>query len=270
MPAARGPSPAADGTMRPRAPGSRSQSLLVLGIAPAAPRAVPLPTRLAQALAVPGNSPATSAAIAIDLRERRSPSSSATPTRRSSRRRTRSCTVTYAALVELGPTYRFRTEVLSPGYQDGRDLARRRLPEGLRRPDTHVARARDGSRRSSSAQGITRIDGRVLGDESWFDSQAHGARLEVVVLPVRVAAALGARRRPRRLRRSHRAAARPSPPRGDSGSSCARAGSPPAPVGVGRAPRRAYALAAGRVGGAARRCSRRWIATATTSRPSCC
>src|SRR5690349_9918390 len=87
-------------------------ALLVVPVA----RAVPLPTRLAQALAVPGNSPARSGVIAIELPSgapvfERNPDASLIPASNEK------LAVTYAALVELGTAYRFRTEVLSPGYQ---------------------------------------------------------------------------------------------------------------------------------------------------------
>ncbi len=45
--------------------------------------------------------------------------------------------------------------------------------------------------------GITHVKGRVIGDESWFDTRRVGRRLEAQVLSPRVAGALGAHRRPR-------------------------------------------------------------------------
>src|SRR5215471_12272841 len=97
------------------------RALLIVSIAlivvPVA-RAVPLPTRLAQALAVPGNSPARSGVIAIELPSgtpvfERNPDAALIPASNEK------LVVSYAALVELGTTYRFRTEVLSSGYRQG-------------------------------------------------------------------------------------------------------------------------------------------------------
>ena len=209
----RGPSSA---RARPTPPPRRSQSdrasgavlalVTCLAFAPAATAAPPLATRLAQALAVPGISTAQSSAIAIDL---------ATGQTLFARNADRSLapasneklTVTYAALVELGTSYRFRTEVLGVGSQEGNVVARRRLPQGLRRPDAHVAGARaargavDGARHHAHRRARARR--RVV-----VRRAAHGAGLEGGVLHQRVAAALGARRRPRPVRRPHRATAR--------------------------------------------------------------
>src|SRR5262245_65821763 len=84
--------------------------LLALLVVPVA-RAVPLPTRLAQALAVPGNSPAKSGVIAIELPSgtpvfERNPDESLIPASNEK------LAITYTALVELGAAYRFRTEGL--------------------------------------------------------------------------------------------------------------------------------------------------------------
>ena len=48
--------------------------------------------------------------------------------------------VSYTALVELGPTYRFRTEVLGEGRQVGHVWHGRPRAQGLRRPDAVGAR----------------------------------------------------------------------------------------------------------------------------------
>ena len=78
--------------------------------------------------------------------------------------------VTFTALQHLGATYRFRTEVLGRGRQDGPvwhgDVYLKGFGDptlsslGLERLATQLRLA-----------GIARIDGRVLGDESWFDAQ---------------------------------------------------------------------------------------------------
>lgn len=140
--------------------------LLGLAIVPVA-RAVPLPTRLAQALAVPGNSPAASGVVALQLPSgtpvfERNPDASLVPASNEK------LTVTYAALVELGSTYRFRTEVLSTGFQDGRVWHGDLYLKGFGDPtltSLQIARLAAQLKRA----GILRVDGRILGDESWFD-----------------------------------------------------------------------------------------------------
>ena len=117
--------------------------------------------------------------------------------------------VTYAALVELGPPTA-SGPTCSARAADRRRLARRPRAQGLRRPDAddrRPAAARDAAARG----GVRRVTGRVLGDESFFDARGRcpsGSRL----LRQRVAAALGARRRPQLLPRS-RAREPASPPR---------------------------------------------------------
>jgi D-alanyl-D-alanine carboxypeptidase/D-alanyl-D-alanine-endopeptidase (penicillin-binding protein 4) len=138
-------------------------ALLVVPIA----RAVPLPTRLAQALAVPGNSPARSGVIAIELPSgtpifERNPDASLIPASNEK------LVVTYVALVELGTSYRFRTEVLSSGHQAGATWYGDIFLKGFGDP---TLRSLDLARLVAQLKqsGIKHIDGRVLGDESWFD-----------------------------------------------------------------------------------------------------
>jgi D-alanyl-D-alanine carboxypeptidase/D-alanyl-D-alanine-endopeptidase (penicillin-binding protein 4) len=140
--------------------------LLALLIVPVA-RAVPLPTRLAQALAVPGNSPAASGVIALELPDgvpvfERNPDASLVPASNEK------LAVTYAALVELGTTYRFRTEVLSPGYQDGDTWHGDVYLKGFGDPTLDSLQLARLAAQLKTA-GILHIAGRVLGDESWFD-----------------------------------------------------------------------------------------------------
>ena len=131
-------------------------------------RALPLTTRLAQALAVPGYDKPSSAAIAIDLATgrtlfSRNPDLSLAPASNEK------LTVTYAALRELGPTYRFRTEVLARGHQSGTTWVGDIILKGYGDPTlTSLQLGRLAAQIRTS--GITHVDGRVLGDESWFDS----------------------------------------------------------------------------------------------------
>ena len=140
--------------------------LIALLVVPLA-RAVPLPTRLAQALAVPGNSPAKSGVIAIELPSgtpvfERNPDASLIPASNEK------LAVTYTALVELGTAYRFRTEVLSAGHQDGDTWYGDLYLKGFGDPTLDSQQLARLAAQLKTA-GILRVAGRVLGDESWFD-----------------------------------------------------------------------------------------------------
>jgi serine-type D-Ala-D-Ala carboxypeptidase/endopeptidase (penicillin-binding protein 4) len=129
---------------------------------------LPLPTRLANALAVGGNPSSASGVIAIDLQTgavlfARHPDLPLAPASNEK------LTVTFAALHELGADYRFATEVLADGSQTG----------SVWHGDVYLKGFGDPSLRGIGLSrlagqlaklGIRRIDGRVLADESWFDS----------------------------------------------------------------------------------------------------
>jgi D-alanyl-D-alanine carboxypeptidase/D-alanyl-D-alanine-endopeptidase (penicillin-binding protein 4) len=137
--------------------------------APAATAAPPLATRLAQALAVPGISTTQSSAIAIDLATgqtlfRRNADRSLAPASNEK------LTVTYAALVELGTSYRFRTALLGVGSQEENVWHGDVFLKGYGDP-TLTSPELEGLAEQLTELGITRIDGRVLADESWFDAQ---------------------------------------------------------------------------------------------------
>jgi D-alanyl-D-alanine carboxypeptidase/D-alanyl-D-alanine-endopeptidase (penicillin-binding protein 4) len=130
---------------------------------------LPLPTRLAQALAVPGASAATSGAVALDLSTgltlfARNPDAPLLPASNEK------LTVTFAALQELGAEYRFQTVVLARGHQDGPVWHGDVYLKGFGDP-TLTSLGLEHLAAQLAAAGIVRIDGRVLGDESWFDTQ---------------------------------------------------------------------------------------------------
>jgi D-alanyl-D-alanine carboxypeptidase/D-alanyl-D-alanine-endopeptidase (penicillin-binding protein 4) len=130
---------------------------------------LPLATRLAQALAVPGYAKDASAAIAVDLDTgkllfARNPDLPLAPASNEK------LTVTFAALHELGVTYRFRTEVFARGYQDGSTWHGDVFLKGFGDP-TLTSLQVERLAAQIAGQGIKRITGRVLGDESWFDSR---------------------------------------------------------------------------------------------------
>lgn len=143
--------------------------LLVLALAPCAGAAqVPLTTRLASALAVPGSSPKTTGAVAIDLLTgktvfARNADESLAPASNEK------LLVTYAALVELGPGYRFDTQLVSTGLQGGSVWHGNLVLKGAGDPSLSSA---DLLKLATQLKklGITRVDGRVLGDDSWFDN----------------------------------------------------------------------------------------------------
>jgi D-alanyl-D-alanine carboxypeptidase/D-alanyl-D-alanine-endopeptidase (penicillin-binding protein 4) len=83
---------------------------------------------------VPHVDPARTAALAVDLRTgavvySRNPRSRSVPASN------QKLPVAYAALAQLGPGYRFHTEVVGSGTLVGRRLARRPVAARLRRPD---------------------------------------------------------------------------------------------------------------------------------------
>jgi serine-type D-Ala-D-Ala carboxypeptidase/endopeptidase (penicillin-binding protein 4) len=142
--------------------------VLLLVLVPAGRTAtLPLTTRLAQALAVPGYSKDDSAAVAVDLESgkllfARNADLSLAPASNEK------LTVTFAALRELGVTYRFRTEILGHGHLDGTTWYGDLFLKGFGDP-TLTSHELDRLAAQIAAQGITRIAGRVFGDESWFD-----------------------------------------------------------------------------------------------------
>jgi D-alanyl-D-alanine carboxypeptidase/D-alanyl-D-alanine-endopeptidase (penicillin-binding protein 4) len=130
--------------------------------------ALPLTARLASALAVRGNPSTATGAVAVDLqtgqvlfaRHADLPLAPASNEK---------LTVTLAALHELGAAYRFRTEVLARGRQDGAVWRGDVYLKGFGDP-TLTALELDRLATQVAQWGIARIDGRVLADESWFDA----------------------------------------------------------------------------------------------------
>jgi serine-type D-Ala-D-Ala carboxypeptidase/endopeptidase (penicillin-binding protein 4) len=139
-----------------------------LALAPSASAAkLPLPTRLANALAVPGNSPAASGALAVDLVTghtlfERHADLALVPASNEK------LAVTYAALVELGPAYRFRTEVVSAGRQEGDAWHGNIYLKGFGDPTLSSLQLTRLAAQLKQ-KGIRRIEGRIVGDDTWFD-----------------------------------------------------------------------------------------------------
>jgi D-alanyl-D-alanine carboxypeptidase/D-alanyl-D-alanine-endopeptidase (penicillin-binding protein 4) len=140
-----------------------------LGAPVAQAAAPPLRVRLSRALAVPHVAPARSAAIAIDLTTfstvyARNADASLLPASNEK------LPVTFAALRELGPYYRFRTEVLGVGSQDGPVWRGDLVLKGHGDPTLSSLQLQRLAAQLKE-QGIRRVTGRVIGDESWFDSR---------------------------------------------------------------------------------------------------
>jgi D-alanyl-D-alanine carboxypeptidase/D-alanyl-D-alanine-endopeptidase (penicillin-binding protein 4) len=158
--------------MRPRRLGLLLAVLaLVLGAPQSAPAAeqTPLARKLARALRVPHVSPSRSGALAVDLATGRPvyAHNLRLPLIPASNEK---LAVTYAALLALGPTFRFETEVLGEGELEGTIWRGDIALKGYGDPtlsSLHLHALASQLR----AQGITRVDGRVLGDESFFDAR---------------------------------------------------------------------------------------------------
>ena len=129
----------------------------------------PLPTRLAQALAVPGAPARLSGAVAVDLLTgrtlfQRNPDKPLAPASNEK------LVVTYTALKELGPNYRFHTSVLSNGQGATGNWIGDIYLKGFGDPTLTSAGLKRLALQLKRA-GVHRIDGRIIGDESWFDTK---------------------------------------------------------------------------------------------------
>jgi serine-type D-Ala-D-Ala carboxypeptidase/endopeptidase (penicillin-binding protein 4) len=147
---------------------------LIALAAPAATAAGPtqdsqLQRRLARALQVPHVAPARSAAVAVDLA-----SGTVLFTQNSGRSlapaSNEKLPLTYAALMQLGPTYRIETDVLGQGQQDGTQWTGTLVLKGNGDPTLSSA-----DLRALAAQvkvlGIRSVTGGVTGDESAYDAR---------------------------------------------------------------------------------------------------
>ena len=134
-----------------------------------AAREAPLARKLARALTLPGLERARSAALALDMRTGQVVYA-ANATRPLAPASVEKLTVTYAALVALGPAFRFHTEVLARGTQAGKTWHGDLVVRGYGDPTLSSA---DLARlaRDVRAAGIRVVRGRVLGDEAFFDAR---------------------------------------------------------------------------------------------------
>jgi len=80
---------------------------------------------------------------------------------------------TYAALSALGPSFRVETDVLGEGQQSGTTWQGDLVLKGYGDPALSFAQVKLLARQVAAA-GIRHVSGRILGDESWFDTRRTG------------------------------------------------------------------------------------------------
>jgi len=147
---------------------------IVLLAPPAAGAAAqtPLSRKLSRALAVPHVAKARSSALAVDLTDGelvyahnlRLPLIPASNEK---------LAVTYASLLALGPSYRFSTDVLGDGELDGAVWRGDVVLKGYGDPTLSTLDLLSLASQLRS-QGIRRVSGQVVGDESYFDTRRTG------------------------------------------------------------------------------------------------
>ena len=136
----------------------------------AAPR--DLEATLTKALRAPGIDPRNAAAIAVDLRTGQTVYSS-NPARSLLPASAEKLPVSFAALRVLGPRHRFRTEVVGTGSRAGRVWRGNLWLVGFGDP-TLDRTDLDRLARKFAATGISRVEGRVFGDDTHFDGRRDG------------------------------------------------------------------------------------------------
>ncbi|MDX6486164.1 MAG: hypothetical protein QOF43_1317 [Gaiellaceae bacterium] len=145
----------------------------LLALAFPAGAAASLESSLSRALNVPHVSPAATGAVALDLATGeavyvRNGSLSLLPASNEK------LAVTYAALTALGAGFRIETDVLGEGQQSGTVWQGDLVLKGYGDPTLSYADLADLASQVRSA-GVSRITGRVLADESWFDTRRTAA-----------------------------------------------------------------------------------------------
>lgn len=132
-----------------------------------APYPTPLAAKLGRALVAPGLDLCRTSALAVDLRTGRTvfahrASVALAPASNEK------LVVTFAALVRLGPGYRFHTELAATGWLEGTTWRGDLFLRGF--GDPTLAESDLASLAAQvRAWGIRRVAGSVFGDETWFD-----------------------------------------------------------------------------------------------------
>jgi serine-type D-Ala-D-Ala carboxypeptidase/endopeptidase (penicillin-binding protein 4) len=80
---------------------------------------------------------------------------------------------TFTALTALGPSFRIETDVLGEGLQNGTTWQGNLVLKGYGDPALSFAQVNSLARQVAAA-GIKHVSGRILGDESWFDTRRTG------------------------------------------------------------------------------------------------
>jgi len=129
-------------------------------------------TQLARALHARHVSPARTGAIVFDLQSGSTlfAHNARLPLRPASNEK---LATTYAALTALGPSFRIETDVLGEGQQDGTTWQGNLVLKGYGDPALSFAQVNSLARQVAAA-GIRHVSGRILGDESWFDTHRTG------------------------------------------------------------------------------------------------
>jgi D-alanyl-D-alanine carboxypeptidase/D-alanyl-D-alanine-endopeptidase (penicillin-binding protein 4) len=129
----------------------------------------PLTRKLSHALAVPHVSRARTSAVAVDLATGRQlyARNLGLPLIPASNEK---LTVTYASLLALGPSFRFSTDVLGEGELDGTLWRGDVVLKGYGDPTLSTLDLLSLASQLRS-QGIRRVTGHVIGDESFFDAK---------------------------------------------------------------------------------------------------
>ncbi|HKC76863.1 MAG TPA: D-alanyl-D-alanine carboxypeptidase/D-alanyl-D-alanine-endopeptidase [Gaiellaceae bacterium] len=132
-----------------------------------------LQQQLASALRAPRVSPAQTGAIVLDLRTGQTlfAQNARLALRPASNEK---LATTYAALTALGPAFRIETDVLGDGEQTGTTWNGNLVLKGYGDPSLTFAQL-SSLARQVAASGITHVTGRLVADESWFDTRRAGA-----------------------------------------------------------------------------------------------
>ena len=129
-------------------------------------------TQLARALHARHVSPARTGAIVLDLQTGSTlfGHNPTLPLRPASNEK---LATTYAALTALGPSFRIETDVLGEGQQTGAMWQGNLVLKGYGDPALSFSQV-NSLARQVAAGGIRHVSGRILGDESWFDTRRTG------------------------------------------------------------------------------------------------
>jgi serine-type D-Ala-D-Ala carboxypeptidase/endopeptidase (penicillin-binding protein 4) len=128
--------------------------------------------QLAGALRSPHVSPGQTGAVVLDLRTGQTvfAQHASLALRPASNQK---LATTYAALTGLGPSFRIETDVLGEGQQSGATWRGDLVLKGYGDPDLSGLQLSSLARQIAAA-GIRHVSGRILGDESWFDTRRTG------------------------------------------------------------------------------------------------